>query len=208
MNRWKNWMFLLVFLLLVTGCNSPSMEEQKKEKEKEKAKTQSKPHKQTALQKLGDNKMEVVLFLNQAEHVLEEVYYSALENGKGKTVYEDGLTYRELPKRFDSKDKIVGYFSGFWSKPLAEALYDNMSTKLVKDKVYVSLPQTDYPALISVRNTSVQKMNGDLTVTVENSTDASFATDRTIRYKLVRDKKTKRYEIKSRDGTYGNENFQ
>ncbi|MGG1660627.1 hypothetical protein [Brevibacillus sp. NRS-1366] len=212
MTKWKNWMIFLAFSLLVTGCNSPSNEEQKKEKEKTKAqakaKVQNKSNKPSALQKLGDNKMEVVLFLNRAEHVLEDVYYSALENAKGKTVYEDGLTYRELPERFDSKDKIVGYFSQFWSKPLAESLYDNMSTKLVKGKVYVSLPRTDYPTLISVRNTSVQKLDGDLNVTVENSTDTTFATDRTVRYQLVRDKKTKRYEIKSRKGTYGNENFQ
>ncbi|GED68923.1 hypothetical protein BRE01_26250 [Brevibacillus reuszeri] len=206
MFKWKNWIFLLTLSLLVTGCNSPSNEE--KAKEKEKAKAQSKPPKQTALQKLGDNKMEVVLFLNRAEHALEEVYYSALENAKGKTVHEDSLSYRELPKRFDSKDKIVGYFSRFWSKPLAEALYDNMSTKLVKDKVYVSLPHTDYPAMISVRNTNVQKLNGDLNVTVENAADATVVSDRTIRYHLVRDKKTKRYEIKSRNGTYGSENFQ
>lgn len=200
MNNWKNWIFLLSLLLLLSGCNSPSKEE--------KAKTQSKPPKQSAIQKMGDNKMDVVLYLNRAEHLLEEVYYSAADNAKGKTVIEDGITYRELPKRFDSKDKIVKYFSRFWSKPLAEAMYDNMSTKIVKEKVYVSIPRTDYPVLISVRNTNVQKANGELRVMVDDVTTPAFSTDRTLRYQLIRDAKTKRFEIKSRVGAYGSEQFQ
>lgn len=200
MNNWKNWIFLLSLLLLLSGCNSPSKEE--------KAKTQSKPPKQSAIQKMGDNKMDVVLFLNRAEHLLEEVYYAAADNAKGKNVMEDGITYRELPKRFDSKDKIVGYLSRYWSKPLAEAMYDNMSTKLVKDKVYVSIPRTDYPVLVSVRNTNVQKANGELRVTVEDVTTPAFSSDRTLRYQLIRDAKTKRFEIKSRVGAYGSEQFQ
>ncbi|WP_301169883.1 hypothetical protein [Brevibacillus nitrificans] len=200
MNSWKKWIYLLSCLCLLVGCSSPSKEE--------KAKTQSKPPKQSAIQKLGDNKMDVVLFLNRAEHALEEVYYAAADNAKGKAVHEDGITYRELPKRFDSKDKIVGYFSKFWSKPLAEAMYDSMSTKLAKDKVYVAIPKTDYPVLISVRNTTVEKTNGVLRVTIEDVAPAAFATDRILRYQLVRDEKTKRYEIKSRAGAYGSEQFQ
>ncbi len=200
MKNWKNWIFLLTFLLLLSGCNTPSKEE--------KAKTQSKPPKQSAIQKMGANEMDVVLFLNRAEHLLEEVYYAAADNAKGKTVIEDGLTYRELPKRFDSKDKIVNYFTRFWSKPLAEAMYDNMSTKVIKGKVHVSLPKTDYPVLISVRNTTVQKTNGELRVSVDHVTTPAISSDRTLRYQLVRDAKTKRYEIKSRVGAYGSEQFQ
>lgn len=200
MNHWKNWIFLLCLLLTISGCASPAKEE--------KAKTQSKHAKQSAIQKLGDNKTDIVLFLNRAEHALEDVYYAAADNTKGKSVNEDGLVYRPLPNRFDSKDKIVGFFSRFWSKPLAEAMYDNMSTKLVKDKLYVSIPRTDYPVLISVRNTTVQKTNGELRVTVDDVTTPAFATDRTLRYHLVRDAKTKRFEIKARMGGYGSDQFQ
>lgn len=202
--NWKNWMFILALSLLVTGCGAPNKQEQAKSK----AKTQSKPEKQSAMQKLGDNKMDVVLFLKQAEHQLENIYYAAADHAKGKSVYEDGLVFRELPERFDSKEKITGYFSKFWSRPLAEAMYDNMSTKLVKEKVYVSIPRVDYPVLISVRNTTVQKGNGEINVSVDDATDSSFASDRTLRYRLVRDQKTKRFEIKSRMGAYGNEQFQ
>ncbi|TKI58974.1 hypothetical protein E8L90_28275 [Brevibacillus antibioticus] len=202
--NWKNWMFILALSLLVTGC----MTQVKQEQAKNKPKTQSKPAKQSAIQKLGDNKMDVVLFLQQAEHQLENVYYAAADNAKGKSVSEDGLVFRELPKRFDSKDKITGYFGRFWSRPLAEAMYDHMTTKLVKEKVYVAIPRVDYPTLISVRNTTVQKSNGELSVTVEDVTNSSFASDRTLRYRLVRDQKTKRFEIKSRMGAYGNEQFQ
>ncbi|MFS0553615.1 hypothetical protein [Brevibacillus sp. 179-C9.3 HS] len=202
--NWKNWIFILALSLLVTGCMTPGKQEQAKSK----AKTQSKPPKQSAIQKLGDNKMDVVLFLNQAEHLLEDVYYAAADNAKGKSVYEDGLVFRELPKRFDSKDKITGYFGRFWSRPLAEAMYDNMTTKLVKEKLYVAIPRVDYPTLISVRNTTVQKSNGEISVTIEDATDSSFASDRTLRYRLVRDQKSKRFEIKSRVGAYGNEQFQ
>lgn len=200
MNSWTFRILLLSFLLLLSGCNTPSKEH--------KAKTQNKPPKQSAIQKLGENKTDVVLFLNRAEHALEEVYFAAADNAKGKTIYEDGLAYREMPKRFDSKDKIVRFFSRFWSRPLAEAMYDNMSTKVVKDKVYVSIPKNDYPVLISTRNTTVQKTNGELRVTVEDATTPAFSTDRTLRYQLVRDAKTKRFEIKSRLGAYGNEQFQ
>ncbi|WP_409175674.1 hypothetical protein [Brevibacillus fortis] len=202
--NWKNWMFILALSLLVTGC----LTQVKQDQTKTKAKTQSKAAKQSAIQKLGDNKMDVVLFLKQAEHQLENVYYAAADNAKGKTVFEDGLVFRELPKRFDSKDKITGYFGRFWSRPLAEAMYDNMTTKLVKEKVYVAIPRVDYPTLISVRNTTVQKSNGELSVIVEDVTDTSFASDRTLRYRLVRDQKTNRFEIKSRMGAYGNEQFQ
>ncbi|MFD2370455.1 hypothetical protein ACFSO0_10985 [Brevibacillus sp. GCM10020057] len=199
MKRWKSWIFLLSALLLLSGCNTPSQEN---------AKTQSKPPRQSAMQKLDESKGDIVLFLNRAEHALEDVYFAAADNAKGKTVREDGIVYRELPKRFDSKEKIVGYFARFWSKPLAEAMYDNMSTKLVKGKVYAAFPRSDYPVLISRRNTTVEKTNGVLHVTVEDVTTPAFASDRTIRYQLVRDAKTKRFEIKSRMGAYGSEQFQ
>ncbi|ELK44050.1 hypothetical protein [Brevibacillus agri] len=201
--NWKKWMIFLSLSLIVTGCALPA-----KEESKSKTKAQSKPVKLSAIQKLGDNKMDVVLFLNRAEHLLEEVYFAALDNAKGKTVYEDGLAFRELPKQFDSKDKIVKYFGRFWSTPLALAMYDKLTTKLVKEKLYIAIPRVDYPVLISVRNTTVAKANGELNVTVQDATDSSFASDRTLHYRLVRDQKTKRFEIKTRSGTYGSEQFQ
>ncbi|MGZ0050745.1 hypothetical protein [Brevibacillus gelatini] len=201
--NWKKWMIFLSFSLIVTGCALPG-----KEESKSKTKARNKPVKLSAIQKLGDNKMDVVLFLNRAEHLLEEVYFAALDNAKGKTIYEDGLVFRELPKRFDSKDKIVDYFGRFWSKPLALSMYDKLTTKLVKEKLYIAIPRVDYPVLISVRNTTVAKENGELNVTVQNATDPSFASDQTIQYRLVRDQKTKRFEIKSRAGAYGSEQFQ
>lgn len=200
MYKSKVCLFLLVITIITSGCNITK-------DEKDKAKTQNKP-KLSAFQKMGNNEMDVVLFLNRAEHALEEVYYAAADNAKGKTVYEDGLAYRQMPERFDSKEKIIGFFSRFWSRPLAEAMYDNLSTKLVKQKVHVSIPRTDYPVLISVRNTTVQKKDGELSVTVEDVTNPSFSTDTTLRYRLARDSKSKRFEIKSRVGAYGNEQFQ
>ncbi|MBU8713930.1 hypothetical protein [Brevibacillus parabrevis] len=204
-NNWKNWVIFLSLSLPLfsVGCTMPA-----KEESKSKTKAQNKPVKLSAIQKLGDNKMDVVLFLNRAEHVLEEVYFAALDNAKGKTVYEDGLVFRELPKQFESKDKIVGYFGRYWSMPLALSMYDKLTTKLIKDKVFVAVPRVDYPVLISVRNTTVAKSNGELDVTVQDATDSSFASDRTLRYRLVRDQKTKRFEIKARSGAYGSEQFQ
>lgn len=200
MSKWNGWLFPLALAVLLAGCHIPSHDE--------KAKTQNKPAKRSSIQKLGDNKMDVVLFLNRAEHALEEIHYAAADNAKGKTVYEDGLAYRELPKRFDSKEKIVSFLSRYWSRPLAEAMYDHLSTKLVKQKVYVALPKTNYPVLITPRNTTVQKVDGELRVTVTEVTTPALSADSTIRYRLVRDDKTKRFEVKSRVGAYGNEQFQ
>lgn len=177
-------------------------------KTQSKAAKQKRPPHSVAIQKLGDSKMNVVIFLNQAEHVVEDVYYAAIDHSKGKTAHEDGITYLELPKRFDSKDKVIAHFSKFWSKTLSEALYDNLSTKRINNKLYVAIPNVDYPVLISSRNTAVEKLNSEIRVSVQNVTDPAFSSDRTLRYQLMRDDKTKRYEIKSRMGTYGNEQFQ
>ncbi|CAM3366646.1 MULTISPECIES: DL-endopeptidase inhibitor IseA family protein [Brevibacillus] len=217
------WIYLLLLSILVTGCNASNTSQGKKnektatsqsKKNEKTAKTQSKATKQkrparsVAIQKLDDSKMNIVIFLNRAEHVVEDVYYAAIDHTKGKTAHEDGITYLELPKRFDSKDKVIAYFSKFWSRSLSEALYDNLSTKQIKNKLYVAIPNVDYPVLISVRNTAVEKLNSEIRVSVQNVTDPAFSSDRTLRYQLMRDDKTKRYEIKSRMGTYGNDQFQ
>lgn len=230
----RGWVYLLLLSILVTGCNASNTSQGKKnektatsqskknektaksqnKKNEKTAKTQSKATKQkrparsVGVQKLGDSKMNVVIFLNQAEHVVEDVYYAAIDHSKGKTAHEDGITYLELPKRFDSKDKVIAHFSRFWSRTLSEALYDNLSTKQINNKLYVAIPNVDYPVLISSRNTAVEKLNSEIRVSVQNVTDPAFSSDRTLRYQLMRDDKTKRYEIKSRMGTYGNEQFQ
>ncbi|MGG3883059.1 DL-endopeptidase inhibitor IseA family protein [Brevibacillus panacihumi] len=220
------WVCLLVAAFLVTGCTGSKGGEKKEEKT---TKTQSKKDEKTtktktkskkagesikkktvhssAVQKLGNNKMDVVLFLNRAENVVSDVYFATLEH-KGKTVTEDGKHYRELPKRFDTKEKIVSHFNRYWSRPLAESLYDNLSTKQINKKMYISIPNVDYPMMISVRNTTVQKQDDHVRVTVNNVTDPAYSPDRTLHYLLGRDSKTKRIEIESRTGTYGKEHFQ
>jgi hypothetical protein len=202
----KRGLMLLVFALLFTGgCNG----------DKQGTKTQDKRDKRTLRQadmspvkKLGANKHDVVLFLNRAEHVIEDVYYAAASMPNGKKVREDGVVYRQLPSRFDSKEKIVSYFSRYWSRPLAEKMYDNLPTKLVDGKVYLAPMDANYPVLITTRNTAVVRDDKGLLVTVTDVTTPAYAQDRTIRYRLVRDEKTKRFEIKSRAGAYGSEQFQ
>lgn len=232
------WVCLLVAAFLVTGCTGSKGGEKKEEKTTKtqskkdekttKTKTKSKKDKKntvktkskkagesikkktvhsSAVQKLGNNKMDVVLFLNRAENVVSDVYFATLEH-KGKTVTEDGKHYRELPKRFDTKEKIVSHFNRYWSRPLAESLYDNLSTKQINKKLYISIPNMDYPMMISVRNTTVQKQDDHVRVTVNNVTDPAYSPDRTLHYLLGRDSKTKRIEIESRTGTYRKEHFQ
>ncbi|EMT50563.1 hypothetical protein I532_21885 [Brevibacillus borstelensis AK1] len=197
----KRWLILFVAAALFAGCNAGPQDE------KGKAKTTQRQERQIAVQKLGESKADTVIFLNRAEHVWEELYFAAMES-KRKPIREDGLTYRALPSRFDSREKIVSYFSRYWTRPLAERMYDNLTTKVVKGKVYLAGPSALYPVLISTGNTSLEKTEDGLLVTVNEATSPSFASERTITYLLVRDKKTKRYEIKSRTGAYGSEQFE
>jgi hypothetical protein len=201
----KRLIVLALAILFTGGCNG----------DKQEAKTQAKRDKQALRQAhtspvktLGANKHDVVLFLNRAEHAIEDVYYAAASMPNGKKVREDGVVYRQLPRRFDSKEKIVTYFARYWSRPLAEKMYDNLPTYLVKGKVYLAPPAASYPVLISTRNTRVQRNDTGLLVTVTDVTTSAYAQDRTIRYRLARDEKTKRFEIKSRAGAYGSEQFQ
>ncbi|MEJ8546836.1 DL-endopeptidase inhibitor IseA family protein [Brevibacillus borstelensis] len=194
----KRWLILFVAAALFTGCNAGSKDE------KGTAKT---AQKQTAVQKLGESKADTVIFLNRAEHVWEELYYAAMDSKK-KPIREDGLTYRALPSRFDSREKIVSYFSRYWTRPMAERMYDHLTTKVVKGQVYLANPSALYPVLISTGNTSLEKTPDGLLVTVSEAAPSSFASERSITYLLVRDKKSKRYEIKSRTGAYGSEQFE
>jgi hypothetical protein len=200
----KKWLALLAFCLLITGCGDG--------KQGGKAKTQAKQQKEqqqkkTALKNMATSKRDIVLFLNRAEHLTEQLHYAAASMPGGKKVIEDGIVYRQLPKQFDSKKKILAYFSRFWSRSIAESMYDNLNTKLVKGKVYLAHDRTDTPVLISTRNTSVTSDATGITATVSDITLPSFAADRTVRYRLVRDKKTRQYEISKRIGAYGSERF-
>jgi len=161
-----------------------------------------------AIRNMDRNKGDVVLFLNHAEHLTEELYLAAATMPNGQTVEEDGVVYRQLPERFDSKEKIVKHFSQAWSRPLAVSLYDNLNTKLVRGKVYLAQPAADFPVLISTRNTDVRVNGGEISVVVREITSPTIAADRTVRYRLVRDEKSKRFEIVSRDGAYGRELFE
>ncbi|WP_206529577.1 hypothetical protein [Brevibacillus sp. SYP-B805] len=200
----KKWLALLAFCLLITGCGDG--------KQAGKAKTQAKQQKErqlkkTAIHNMAANKRDIVLFLNRAEHLIEELHYAAASNPGGKKVIEDGMVFRELPKRFDSKKKILAYFSRFWSRPIAETMYDNLNIKLVKGKAYLAPDRTDTPVLISTRNTSVTSDATGITATVSDITLPSMAANRTVRYRLVRDKKTRQYEISKRIGAYGSEKY-
>lgn len=198
----KKWLVLVMVAALFAGCGN-------KDQKDEKAKTQQTKKKQqtAAVQKLDERKSDAVLFLNRAERVWDDLYYAAMNNTKGKPIRDDGLTYRPLPARYDSREKIVSHFSRFWSRPMAERMYDNLRTKVVNGKVYLAEPAATYPVLIANNNTTMKKTADGLLVTVTEATSPSFASDRTVRYLLVRDQKTKRYEIKSRTGAYGMEQF-
>jgi len=221
----KKWLPLLILSLLLTGCGGNKEDQAKSETKaktnnESKAKTQNKQEgkngskqgnqkgaKTLALKNMDKNKRDVVLFLNRAESLAQQLQFEAANLTNGKAVTEDGLTYRQLPERYDTRDEIVNYFSRFWSRPLAENLYDYMNTKLVNGKVYLAPDDSEYPMIISSRNTFVKYDDEDLIATVNEITHPSYAQDRTVTYRLVRDKKTKLYEINKRVGTYGSEMY-
>lgn len=222
----KKWLILLVFALLVTGCSTTAKEDVKEQKAKTQAaktegkkvkplkaiqtkvkeKTKGKP---TVLMKdVATNKHDLVLFLNRAEKVFEDLQYAAAINTNGKKVIEDGITYRELPHPYDTKEEITGYFSRFWSRPIAVKMYDNLDTKIIKGKVYLAQGESEYHVLITMKNTTVESDIKGITVTAKDVTLPAFAIDRTITYRLMRDKKTKQFEIHQRLGTYGAKMFE
>jgi len=202
----KRWLLLLVISLVFAGCNGGKQEEKPKTQATQKKKTTAAPR-TAAIPQLESNKSDVVLFLNRAEHVLEELYYAAATSANGKPLTVDGTVYRPLPARYDTKEEILSLLTRYWSMPLAENLYDNLRTRLVRGNVYLAPPQQDYPVLISVRNTKVSMDDKGLLVTVTDVTTPGFAQDRTLRYQLVRDDKTRQFKIISRAGAYGSEMF-
>lgn len=216
----KKWLILLALSLLVTGCGDKKENQTKEQSAKAQnkdaksgkgmqAKNKTKNNeknkeKSTVLMKdVGTNKHDLVLFLNRAENVFEDLHYAAAIMTNGKKINEDGITYRELPAPYDTKEKIITYFSRFWSRPIAVNMYDNLHTKIVKGKVYIAQEASEYHVLITVQNTTVETDIKGITATVKEATLPAFSTDRTITYRLVRDKKTKQFEINQRLGTYG-----
>ncbi|WP_139490525.1 hypothetical protein [Brevibacillus dissolubilis] len=127
----------------------------------EQAQTQGKGGKPTsAIQHMENNETDLVLFLNKAENVTNDLHYAAAHLKNGKTVTEDGVVYRQLPERFSTKEKIIGHFSRYWSRSLAVRMYDNLDTKIQNGKVYLATPSKDYPVFISTRNTAIQPLPG------------------------------------------------
>ncbi|MGD8190837.1 hypothetical protein ACQCN2_12730 [Brevibacillus ginsengisoli] len=177
-------------------------------KGKNKDKAESNEKNAVVMKDMDTNKHDLVMFLNRAEKVFDDLQYAAATMTNGKKIKEDGITYRELPSSYDTKEKIITYFTRFWSRPIAVKMYDNLHTKVVNDKVYLAQGESEYHVLITVKNTTVEKDSKGITATVKDATLPAFSSDRTITYRLVRDQKTKQYEINQRLGTYGAKMFE
>ncbi|MGO0063176.1 DL-endopeptidase inhibitor IseA family protein [Brevibacillus fluminis] len=204
----KRVIALLSFLLLV-GCTgehgeiklksitNPKNLHEKKKKEKVSAIDNPTYHKQ-----------DMLLFLNRAERVVEDLHFAAASMPDAKTVKEDGVTYRQMPKHLETKEAIIKHISRYWSKPLAEKIYNHLHTTVVKDKVYIAIPYPDFPMVISGKNTTIKNEGKDVVAVVTDATLPQFASDRTVTYRLVKDKKTHKYEISKRSGAYKKEIFE
>lgn len=197
---------LSVSVLLLVGC---SMENgQLKIKGLTRPKDLHKKKKVTAIDNPTYHKQDMLLFLNRAERVVEDLHFAAASVPNGKTVKEDGITYRQLPKHLETKENIIKHISRYWARPIAEKIYNNLHTTTVKDKVYLAIPYPDYPMVISSKNTTVKNEGKDVLAVVTDATLPQFASERTVTYRLVKDKKTQKYEINKRSGAYKKEIFE
>lgn len=201
----KRAIALLSFLLLA-GCSVENG--QLHIKGLTSPKDQYKKKKISAIDNPTYHKQDMLLFLNRAERVVEDLHFAAASVPNGKTVKEDGVTYRQLPKKLETKEAIIKHFSRFWSRPIAENIYNKLHTKIVKDKVYLAIQYPGYPMIISSKNTSIKNEGKDVIAVVSDATLPQFATDRTVTYRLVKDKKTQKYEISKRSGAYKKEIFE
>ncbi|MGE5704318.1 MAG: hypothetical protein ACM32O_17465 [Clostridia bacterium] len=196
-------LFSLLSLVLLVGCGSNQLQM----KGLTNPKQLEKKKKPAALDNPGAHKQDMLLFLNRAERVVEDLHFAAASMENGKSVKEDDVTYRQLPKNLDTKEKIVTHFSRFWAKSIAEKMYNKLPTKLVKNKVYLAAQFPDKPMIIYSRNTSVQNTGKELVAVVSDATLPSLATERTVTYRLTKDAKTKKYKISKRSGAFKKELF-
>ncbi len=201
----KPFLALLALCFLLSGCSANMHEGNVKTRAKQ-ASNASKN--KSGLEKLGQNKQDIVLFLDRAEHLTENLQFAAASLSPAKSILKDGVTYRKLPKKWESKDSIIDYFARYWSSSIAENMYKRLPVKEEKKKVYLAAPKTDYPMLISLRNTTFKTDSKGITAVVTNATLPDYASERTITYRLERDPKTERYKITKRSGAYGKEKYE
>lgn len=213
----KKWLIILLALSIVfTGCDKKN---EAKDDDKKKAQTQGKDGirklkgnekgkpKVASIRDIDKNRYHLALFLNRAEHVFEDLQFAAASNAKGKKVKIDGITYRELPAHVDTKEKIITYFSRFWSRPLAVRMYDNLHTKDIKGKIYLAEGDGIYSMLISNKNISSKKDADGITAIVREAITPQNSAHYTVTYRISKDKKSGLYKIRERTGTYGQKMF-
>lgn len=209
---------MLALSFVFSGCNK---KEEAKGGDDKKAQTQSKQEgnkkqgndngkaKIASVKDIDKNRNNLVLFLNRAEHVFEDLQFAAASYPNGKTVKIDGIIYRQLPAAYDTKEKIITYFSRFWSRPLAVRMYDNLHTKDIKGKIYLAEGAgTAETMLITNKNVSSKIDPYGITATVREITNPINGARRTVTYRIAKDQKTKQYEIRERRGTYGQKMFE
>ncbi|WP_232696714.1 hypothetical protein [Brevibacillus daliensis] len=147
------------------------------------------------LQHMEGNKQDVVIFLTQAEHVVHDLQYAAASTLGSKEVQDDAILYRQLPEMYDTRDKILAHIENYWNRSLAVSLYNHLDTKIIDDKVYLSLNSHHKPVMITPENTKLTlEESGLVAIVTENGGRSA----QTITYKLERDRKTGLYQITKR----------
>ncbi|UFJ39766.1 hypothetical protein LOK74_17145 [Brevibacillus humidisoli] len=210
----KKWLALLALCLAIVGCGDKDEQESKgnENDDTKTARVQQRNEADSKAKALSrhpqTNKQDLVLFINRAEHVFEELYYAASSMPGGKIQRDDGLLYRQLPPRFSSREKVIAFFSRYWSRPLAVQMYDNLDTKIVNGRLYLRIPDQDDPVLISQQNTTISSDLNGVTVVVQNAGLPDRSGQPTVSYRLERDKRTGQLEIVRREGSYGSKMFQ
>ncbi|WP_126428521.1 hypothetical protein [Brevibacillus marinus] len=203
---------LLALCLALAGCGDKQEANRDGSKQADSAPSRIQQQQQTAMKRAASgpiqaDKQELVLLLNRAEHVFAELYYAAASMPGGKTQRDDGLLYRQLPPRFSSREKVIAHFSRYWSRPLAVQMYDNLDTKIIDGKLYLRIPDEDYPVLISQANTTISADLNGVTAIVRNAAPANPPGRQTVTYRLARDQRSGRLEIVKREGAYGSKMF-
>lgn len=79
------------------------------------------------------------LFIDQAELAWVTVLDSA---NNGKVINVGGDSFRQLPTRFDSRQKLRNFFRRFWSINFTNRMICNLKTIIFKGRLYVSVGDT------------------------------------------------------------------